>query len=208
MEEGDNQDDYIETLESEVQNQAQANEDLTNQMNSLFANKSQDNSLQWRLSTDDILERLENFLKGAVAGVDEEGNVVYKESENNDVIILNEYGVNSCMHILGNYVHRGITLSYYDAERINEILADLGDELADFIECNYDKMGMDNQYKKSRYILLVLNILHIVEASFRRALKGKEREYSAPNLLMTENLGNRTMQIPQMPKKKKVWPFG
>ncbi|KKL06301.1 hypothetical protein LCGC14_2597380, partial [marine sediment metagenome] len=110
---------------------------------------------------------------------------------------------NSIMQILGNYINKNIILSYYDEERIYEILGDLGDELALFLYCNYEKMGMTTEFKKSRYILLVLNLLHIIESAYRRALHGNAMEQinTNTNIIQNERIGVGGGLMP-MPKKK------
>lgn len=213
--------EYLENLEKAYkQSKAKNTEYEAHISNTSFNNQENSNLVQWQVNTDDILDMIEHFLKGDVQ-VTEEGNTYYtaptklireeikgkltgKEVEvpDEDLIILNSYGVNSLMHILGNYINRNTTLSFYDEDRINEILADLGDELNKFIMCNYEKMGMDTEFKKSKYELIVLTILHSMESAYRKALGGRTMEEinRNTNIIQSESLGG--MRMASMPKKK------
>ena len=95
------------------------------------------------------------------------------------------------MSIIGNYIDKNTILSFYDEMRINEILADLGDEMANFIYCYYEKMGMDTEFKKTRFQLTVITILHSIESTYRRSLRGKTMEDLNSSRIFTQmdNLG-------------------
>ena len=199
--------DYLNELEQQNKKLKSKNTEYqSNISNTSFNNSDDGNVVQWQLETDDILDKIEHFLKGDIVKTDKDGNVFYEKQKEKDLVILNEYGVNSIMQILGNYLNRNTILSYYNEERINEILGDLGDHIARFILCNYEKMGMDTQFKKSRYALLVLTILHAVESTYRRALHGTAlKEINRhTNVIQSEQLGGpRTMVNP----KKRINPF-
>ncbi len=202
--------EYLDNLERE-------NKELKNKVteyqghisNTSFQQGEEGNLIQWQIDNDDILDKIEHFLRGDLVKTNEEGDTYFEPQTDKELVILNDYGVNSIMQILGNYVNKNIILSFYNEERINEILADLGDELALFLMCNYEKMGMDTNFKKSRYILLTLNILHIIESSFRRALFGQTMKEvnSNTNIIQSETLGGpKTIATP---KKRSFWnPFG
>lgn len=122
-----------------------------------------------------------------------------------DLIVLNDFGVNSIMLIIGNYIDKNTTLSFYKEERINEILSDLGTELTHFIFCNYEKMGMDTEFKKSKYPMIVLNIIHIIESAYRRALEGREKEIiNTANISYTQP--SQTGGLPRaVQRSKRSW---
>lgn len=102
---------------------------------------------------------------------------------------FNEYGVAELMRIMSMYVTKETFLSYYDEERINEILSDLGNALNNFLYCNYEKMGMDTKFKESKYTLIALNLLHVVESCYRRALDGAEQLSMRTRSIVTQNQG-------------------
>ena len=70
-------------------------------------------------------------------------------------------------------MNRNTILSNYREDRVMEILHDLGHELADLVYINYEKMGLDTVEKRSRSALIVINVLHMIESSYNRALNGK-----------------------------------
>ncbi len=205
--------EYLSALEEENKKLSAKNTEYqSNISNTSFQNKEDSNLIQWQVNTDDILDMIEHFLKGDIQVTDEEGNTYYtaptkkndkgEDVVDEDLIILNSYGVNSLMHILGNYINRNTTLSFYDEDRINEILGDVGDELNKFIMCNYEKMGMTTDFKKSKYELIVLSILHSMESAYRKAIGGQTMQEinRNTNIIQSENLGQ--MRMPTMPKKK------
>lgn len=192
---------FINQLEQDNRLQRVKNIDLSHALaSSQFMNQNK-SLIEWQIETEKFIERLENFLKGAVFVIDSKG-ARWEMPKDKSQCLLNEYGVNSIMQIIGNYVNKENILSFYSEERIYEILGDIGDKLNDFIFCNYEKMGMDTEFKRSRHQLLVLNILHIIESSYRRALLGKEREEINTGRIVTQNLndGMRMAKNPTQPK--------
>lgn len=103
---------------------------------------------------------------------------------------LNEYGVAELMRIISMYITKETFLSYYKEDRINEIMGDLGDALNNFMYCNYEKMGMNTKFKESKYMVLVLNLLHAVESCYRRALEGLEQENLRTRAIVTQSQSN------------------
>lgn len=120
---------------------------------------------------------------------------------------LNEYGVSEIMRIMSMYVTKETILSCYTEERINEILYDLGSALIDFFYCNYEKMGMDTKFKESKYTLICLNLLHVVESCYRRAIGGEERENIRTRSIVTQSNTGIPMNISKQQVKKKWNPF-
>lgn len=185
MEDTFNSQNYIEQLESEVrQQQGQIG---TMAQASSFQNTGDNNLIVWQLEVDNVLERIEHLLRGDIVSLDQDGNQVYVEPEDKSLITLNDYGVKLIMNTISFYLNRNTILSNYDSKRIYEILYDLGIELSDVIYINYEKMGMDSIEKRSRYPIIVLNILHTVESTYNRALKGGERESLRTARIVTQN---------------------
>lgn len=180
------------------------NAELTQVMvGSAFSNSPDDTLIHYQLETDKILERIEHFLRGDQIKIDG-GNVYYEKPTDEKLINFNEYGVSELMRIISMYVTKETFLSNYEEERINEILADLGDAIANFIYCNYEKMGMDTKYKESKYVLIVINILHTVESCYRRALGGEEMKGLRQRAIVTQtsNMGNPMMGRNMIRRKK------
>lgn len=218
--------DFLRALESEAAEVRDKNVQLNNALSSSSYQGQEDaNLIQYQVDTGDMLGKIEHFLRGEYIHVDKEGNehwakpmkvikvrtkstgkIRKKEVVDHTLILFNDYGVNSVMSIIGNYIDKNTILSFYDEMRINEILADLGDELANFIYCNYEKMGMDTEFKKTRFQLIVVNILHVVESSYRRAIRGKTMEDLNSSRLFTQMDSMGTGRS-SMPTKKKFNPF-
>lgn len=221
MEEGD---DFLTKLKSDNAELRERNAQVSsaNMQQTAYQKEEDANLIQYQVDTGDMLGKIEHFLRGEYVTADKEGNeywakpmktIAIKENGkekfievlDEDLILFNEYGVNSIMSIIGNYIDKNTILSNYDEMRINEILADLGDELANFIYCNYERMGMDSNFKKTRFQLTVLTILHSIESTYRRAIRGKTMEDLNSSRLFTQSDHNGGGQ--SAPMKKKFSPF-
>lgn len=124
---------------------------------------------------------------------------------------FNEYGVSELMRIMSMYVNKETILSCYKEERIMEILGDLGNALADFLYSNYEKMGMDTKFKESKFQLITINLLHVVENCYRRALGGSEQKHLNIKGVITQSgylggvSGQAAMKERWNPLKPKSW---
>jgi hypothetical protein len=180
--------EYIAKLEQEVASNSKLNPYTeANITSSLYANSQDQNLIVFQLELDSILEKLEHLLRGDIIKTDKEGNVFYTSTKKEEDMPLNDYGVKAIMNIISFYLNRNTILSYYQEDRINQILSDLGEELADFILCNYSKMGLNSDAKKSRYPLLVINILNTIESAYNRALRGREGDNLKTARIVTQN---------------------
>lgn len=156
------------------------------------------NLIVWQLELDNILERIEHLLKGDILVDNGKGDHVYTTPKDKRLIILNEYGVQLVMNFISFYLNRNTILSNYREERIYEILHNLGYELSDLLYINYETMGLDTVEKKSRAAMFVMNILHMIESAYNRALNGDERESLRKARIVTQNqpLGNSNSGVP------------
>ena len=218
-------DDFLSKLQGEASELRDKNTQLNTALSTASYQGQEDaNLIQYQIDTGEMLGKIEHFLRGEYIATDKEGNeywakpIIQKKNRegkllvdgkknpvmipNEKLILFNDYGVNAVLSILGNYIDKNTILSYYDEMRINEILADLGDELANFVYCNYEIMGMDTEFKKTRFQLTVVNILHSVESTYRRSLRGKTMEDLNSSRIFTqmESMGGANKQ---MPSKKK-----
>lgn len=195
----------LEELQIEQQEATKLNTQVnTAQAISSFQGGEGSNLIEYQLDPGELLNRLEHFLRGEYIRMDDDGNEYWTKQDDKELIILNDHGVSCIMSIIGSYLDKGTVLSTYDEMRINEILADLGDELSDWVFCNYEIIGMDTDFKKTRFKLLVLNILHTIETAYRRAIGGQTREdlNSAKIFTQSDFMGNRALTNPTTPKKK------
>lgn len=168
----------------------QPNSPIENGMSAQAYQKIQsqeDNLIVWQLELDNILERIEHLLRGDVLKRDEHGNYDFQVPEDKNLIILNDYGVQMIMNFISFYLNRNTILSNYKEERIYEILFDLGYELSDMVYINYEKMGLDTVEKRSRSSPLIMNILHMLESSYNRALHGEERDSLRKARIVTQH---------------------
>ncbi len=208
-------DDFLKKATAEMDEARAKNLQLSTALsNSSYQGVEEPNLIQYQIDTGEMLSKIEHFLRGEYIATDKEGNEYWakpmitvkegkKEMEVIDttLILFNDYGVNAILSIIGNYIDKNTILSFYDEMRINEILADLGDELANFVYCNYEIMGMDTEFKKTRFQLTVLTILHSIESTYRRSLRGKTMEDLNSSRIFTQSdiIGNRQ---PSLMKKK------
>ena len=187
---GDAEQNYIRELEAKSTQKDNKINELSGFANQTIFNQNQDGNLvMWQLELDNILERVEHLLKGDIIKDDGKGNLVYTTPEDKNLIILNDYGVHLIMNVCSFYINRNTILSNYGWDRIKEILYDLGNELADVVYINYEQMGLTIIEKKSRSELLILNILHMIESTYNRAIGGEERESLRKGVVVTEHLG-------------------
>lgn len=189
--------DAIKNLQTELQKSENKNLQLSTALTS-YSGQQGNNLIEYQLDTQSMLERIEHFLRSDLLIIDDQGNEIWTKQKDPNKILFNDYGVNAIMSIIANYIDKNTILSYYDELRINEILADLGDELSNFIFCNYEKMGMDTEFKKTRFPLSVITILHSIESTYRRALRGKASEDLNTSKIFTQSdlLTNRPLQNP------------
>lgn len=189
-------------------------------------NKKEDEDIEWK-----ILSILEKNEEGEVVEVQIEENyhdsllnelliglnsrkkdkpiirvgTANKEVVNSDRVNLNEYGVQEIMNILSMYITKETFLSWYKEDRIYEILGDLGDALNKFFYVNGRHLGLNTEYKKTKYPMIVTTILHTVENAYRRALMGNENRGTREGILVTQHQapGMGNMDFPHQPVKSK-----
>lgn len=205
----DNYDEYdkdsvIDSLMAEV-NEAKTKLQQTQGIVSAssYVTSKDPNLIALQLSTPELLNSLERFYRGEKIEIDEMGNVTFKKQEDQSLIPLNEFGVNLLMEIVTKYLDKNTVLSNYTEQRINEILADIGEETTLVIFCNYEKMGMDTAYKKSKFRLIVVTTLHVIESTYRRALGGKTSEDLNQSRIVTQSdsIGHPVIQTSRSQKR-------
>lgn len=161
------------------------------------------NLIALQLNTPELLGSLERFYRGEKIVVDDDGNISYKPQEDDSLIPLNEFGVNLLMEIVTKYIDKNTVLSNYKEERIYEILADIGEETTLVVFCNYEKMGMDTAYKKSKFRIIVVTTLHIIESAYRRALDGKTSEDLNQSRIVTQSDSLGRPLVPNIQHQKR-----
>ncbi len=196
-------DDDINNLVTRAEKAETNNMNLTRSLSAMHSEKKDGNILHLQISTDEMLAKLEHFYRGDVYSVDDDGEH-WNKPEDKDLITFNEYGVSSLMEVVTKYIDRNTILSYYNEERIYEILGDLGDELVLFILCNYVKMGLDTNFKKTKFRMIITTTLHIIESTYRRALRGKTIEEINQSRVIGQ-FGEIPKEISRPAQVKKGW---
>lgn len=165
---------------------------------------SDQNLIEWQLDFKKDLQEIRMYLSGYKEGYDEKGNWTFLPPKKDEEVPFNDYGVNVIMGHIRCYLNRNTVLSNYDDKRVKKICFDLANKLGDEIEMTYEILGMDTEHKRKKFPLIVLNIIHMVESAYNRALRGGERESlrTARQVTQTEPLGQGFGQ-PQMPKSNK-----
>ncbi len=152
------------------------NIELTQAMSSLSSERIDNNFLHHQISTQELLEKLEHFYRGDFQGENDLGDMVWKNQENKALVTFNEFGVTSIMDIIARYIDKNTILSNYTEKRIYEIIRDIGNDLILFVLCNYEQIGMDTHFKKTKFRLIITTTSHTIESCYRRAIDGKTME--------------------------------
>lgn len=176
------------------------NAELSGALSGVTNSKKDDNFLHHQLSTEEMLEKLEHFYRGDFQGEDANGDIVWKSQDNKDLVTFNNFGVTSIMEIVTKYIDKNTILSYYTSERIYEIMADIGEDLVLFLLCNYEKIGMDTYFKKTKFRLIITTTLHMIESSYRRSIGGKTMMEINQSRVISQ-FGNPTTPQQQQPQR-------
>ena len=194
---------YIEALETELKAVQGKNIELSTQISTSPLAHKDGNIIQYQIENTELLEKLEHFYKGEYIGTLKNGEVGWIKPEDESQIPLNEFGVSAMMEIVSKYVDKNTTLSYYSEMRIYEILADLGDELVLYVLSNYEKMGMSDKFRKTKFRMLIVTTLHLIESTYRKAISGKTIEEINQSRIISQSdiVGGRPIPNTQSRRK-------
>ncbi len=202
MEEIDNK-GYIGQLENENKELRGKYTQAITDVSALGATSKNENLIQYQIENIELLDKLEHFYRGEYLGIlDNKQDTGWIKPKDKTQIPLNDFGVSSMMEIVSKYIDKNTTLSYYSEMRIYEIMADLGDELVLFVLSNYEKMGMSDKFRKTKFRLLIVTTLHMIESTYRKAIGGKTIEEINQSRIITQSdlMGQRN--IPQTQSRK------
>lgn len=93
-----------------------------------------------QLDLDEEIQRIEFLLKGYVSQRNENGEQVYELSNNPDMIVLSDYGVQLILDTVTWYLNKNTLLSNYDEATINSKMEDFASDLNDDIFMSYEKV--------------------------------------------------------------------
>ena len=197
------QEGYITALEEENKSLQGKNIQLATDVSALGATGGNGNLIQYQIENAELLEKIEHFYRGEYEGTLKNGEIGWVTPKDEAQRPMNAFGVSGMMETVSKYVDKNTILSYYSEQRIYEILGDLGDELVLYILANYEKMGMSDKFRKTKYRLLVITTLHMIESTYRKAIAGKTIEEINRSTIVTQSdsLGQRGFPQPQQKKR-------
>jgi hypothetical protein len=133
--------ELIERYEKELQS-AQLTSDrasLGQQQQELNYAEDDRNIIKEQLDLGDVLDRMHNLLRGRILKK-VKGVKKWCKPDNNDMVVLSDYGVSYCMWMLQAYLTKNTLLSNYDDQQIAAKMEDFSTTIADDIFMEYDKM--------------------------------------------------------------------
>ena len=141
----------------------------------MFGGQVKQNLVEWQLDFKPELEDIERLLRCDIIVRDKNNNEVWITNPDPNFILFNTIGVNDIIREIRMFLNKNKVLSNYSITEIKPRIRMLGHELRVLIYNNYEKYGMDNDYKQNNYSMVVFTIMCMVEDSYRRAINGGER---------------------------------
>ncbi len=89
-----------------------------------------------QLDVGDILDKIHNLLRGYILKRDDKGKMKWCEPDNNDLIILSDYGITTIMRTIQMYLNKNTLLSNYDDKQIMTKMEDFSTVLSDNVFMN------------------------------------------------------------------------
>ena len=194
------QEGYIDALEKRNKQIEGKNVELASTLANTGAINKNENIIQYQIENQELMDKLEHFYRGEYIGTDPTTNEPgWIKPKDTTQIPLNEFGVSAMMEIVSKYIDKNTTLSYYSEMRIYEIMADLGDELILYVLSNYEKMGMSDKFRKTKFRLLIITTVHMIESTYRKAIAGKTIEEINQSKIVTQsdNMGRIPVNQPK-----------
>ncbi len=154
MEDNYSKEQYLQQLEEAYAKATEQNQALMQGKTSMFSSLTEDNLIRWQLDLKEDLNRIYHLLKGHVAVEDPKEGLIFVESDNEDLVIFNDYGVQILMQIMAVYLNRNTLLSNYDEETIKWKVLDIGRKIKNLIFKKYEKMFLHKDFntrKEERY---------------------------------------------------------
>lgn len=167
-------------------------------------NPQQNLIVEWQLNLDKEFELIHHQIRGHALKRRENGTEYWDKPEDEEQALLNEKGAQEVEKVIRNYLNKNILLSDFTEIQINERVRDFAHRLRRFIYLNYEEFGLTTYYKQKHFEMLVMNIVDMVEASYRRALNGGERQSltTIRQIIQQESFDNKP-QSPQVSNQSK-----
>jgi len=176
--------------------------------NLMESGEMKQNLIEWELDFSSELKDIERLLRCDILVVDDDGNESWQPNPKKEEIFMNNSGVSDFLRQLKLLVNKNKVLSYYTIEEINKRVRMISHEIRTLIYNNYEKYGIDNEYKMNNYSMVVLTIMSIIEDAYRRALNGETHKALAEQRLVSQNQslsGQPNYIPPSKPQKKSHW---
>lgn len=178
---------------------------VTQYASQVYGQGEKQNLVEWELDFKPELDDIARSLRCDVLTIDDKGNQFWKINPNPERIFLNELGVNDVLRKIILLVNKNKVLSNYTADEIRQRVKQIGHEIRALIYNNYEAYGIDNEYKMNNYPGIVMDILDIIEGSYRRAMGGETHKGLAEQRLVTQsdniNTGRQPIMQPQQTAK-------
>lgn len=93
-----------------------------------------------QLDVGDVLDKIHNLLRGYILKRDDKGKMRWTKPDNNDLIILSDYGITTIMRTIQMYLNKNTLLSNYDDKQIMAKMEDISNVINDNVFMKYDKI--------------------------------------------------------------------
>lgn len=205
---------YLSDMEMQLQQAQQSSQQQMPYSAAMFGGGQKQNLVEWELDFRNELEDIERLLRCDVLFKDKDGNEMWIENPNKEYVLFNTLGVNDITREIRMFLNKNKVLSNYGIDEIKPRIKMLGNELRSLIYNNYERYGLDNEYKWNNYPIVVLTLISMIEDTFRRAIGGEGHKGLAESRFVTQN--DNAQMPPQnfniygggSQKKKSIWnPF-
>lgn len=147
---------FIEEQEAKIRALQTQNSmaETTNTQQAYSFQEQEKGMVKEQLDLSEEMERIENLLRGRVLKKDKKTRVTsWEDPEDNEMVILSEYGVHLIMNTISWYINKNTLLSNYDEETILQKMEDFAIDLADTVFMEYDKVFEQPTFEDCKKIL-------------------------------------------------------
>jgi hypothetical protein len=197
--------DYEDELKKASENLNQREQQINQFASQAYGNQNKQNLVEWELDFKPELDDIARSLRCDVLKIDDQGNQYWIRNPSPERIFLNELGVNDVLRKIILLVNKNKVLSNYTIEEIRARVQQIGHEIRALIYNNYEAYGIDNDYKMNNYPSIVMDILDIIEGSYRRALSGETHKGLNEQRLVTQSDSLNARQQTQPQQNKVSW---
>ena len=201
--------------------QQDANVAKLQQSLAMVQDEDPDNLVKWQLDISGTLARIERLLRGDEPVEDGKGNIVWQSPQDESKQIMNNAGIREIMRIITMYVSKDLMLSRFDDKEIKVRMKNFALTIGNLVHNKYNAFGwskeeqmwdhengvyftvtIGDKEKIKHYESLLLSIIDLVEASYKRALEGGERDSigTRTSVIQTDSLNDR-MPMAQTPRR-------